>query len=67
MKRQWSDLELEMDGSLNHFEPLPKTANEYRTHVVHWYQDLACTIDYLETRDDIDRDNLAHFGSSRCS
>lgn len=38
--------------------------NTYRDHVVHWAKDLGRTIDYLETRDDIDADKLAYFGFS---
>jgi pimeloyl-ACP methyl ester carboxylesterase len=29
-----------------------------------WWKDLARSIDYLQTRDDIDHDKLAYFGSS---
>ncbi|HEY5565362.1 MAG TPA: hypothetical protein VIL33_07200 [Rhodothermia bacterium] len=42
-------------------------ANEtvfYKDHVNMWAKDFMRSIDYLETRDDIDADNLAYFGWS---
>ena len=33
--------------------------NLYRDHVVDWSKDLGRSIDYLETRPDIDRSKLA--------
>jgi predicted esterase len=36
----------------------------YREHVIHWAKDLGRSIDYLETRSDIDAANLAYFGYS---
>jgi predicted esterase len=38
--------------------------NTYRDHVVHWAKDLGRTLDYLETRGDIDTDKLAYLGFS---
>jgi dienelactone hydrolase len=38
--------------------------NFWKEHVIMWAKDLSRTIDYLETRDDIDADNLAYFGAS---
>ena len=37
---------------------------EYREHVIQWYKDLARSIDYLESRADIDTGKLAYFGFS---
>jgi len=39
-------------------------SNLYRDHVIAWAQDLGRTIDYLETRDDIDSERLAYLGFS---
>ena len=39
-------------------------SNEHRDHVMMWRQDIGRTIDYLETRDDIDVDRLSYFGHS---
>ena len=36
----------------------------YKEHVIQWYKDLARSIDYLETRTDIDTDKLAYYGFS---
>jgi len=36
----------------------------YREHVVEWYQDLARTLDYVETRADLDSSRIAYFGFS---
>jgi dipeptidyl aminopeptidase/acylaminoacyl peptidase len=36
----------------------------YRDVNIHWSQDLGRAIDYLETREDIDKDKLAFFGLS---
>jgi dienelactone hydrolase len=36
----------------------------YKNHVIMWAHDLSRSIDYLETRDDIDPDKLAYFGYS---
>jgi dienelactone hydrolase len=36
----------------------------YREHVVQWVKEVRRTIDYLETRDDVDADRLAYFGYS---
>ena len=42
----------------------PNTTNSYRDHVVAWSKDLGRSIDYLETRPEIDRNKLAYVGSS---
>ncbi len=39
-------------------------SNLYRDHVISWAKDLSRSIDYLETRDDIDADRLAYMGIS---
>jgi eukaryotic-like serine/threonine-protein kinase len=36
----------------------------YRDHVIDWSKDLGRTIDYLQTRKDIDHEKLAYFGLS---
>ena len=36
----------------------------YRDHVIHWAKDLGRSIDYLESRPDIDATKLAYFGYS---
>jgi hypothetical protein len=38
--------------------------NFYRDHVIAWSKDLARTIDYLETRQDLRTDHLAYYGLS---
>jgi dienelactone hydrolase len=38
--------------------------NSYRDHVFHWARDLGRTVDYLETRPDIDSDRLGFLGYS---
>ena len=43
---------------------LPAPTSAYRDHVIQWYKDLARSIDYLETRKDIDIRNLGFLGSS---
>jgi eukaryotic-like serine/threonine-protein kinase len=37
----------------------------YRERVIQWHQDLARTIDYAETRGDLDMSRLAYYGWSR--
>jgi dienelactone hydrolase len=43
---------------------MPNESNTYREHVVYWSKDLRRSIDYLETRPDIDTQRLAFFGVS---
>jgi len=38
--------------------------HSYKEHVIMWAKDLSRSIDYLETRDDIETDELAFVGSS---
>lgn len=43
---------------------MPNESNRYREHVVYWSKDLRRSIDYLESRPDIDTTRLAYFGVS---
>jgi dienelactone hydrolase len=43
---------------------LQDESNDHRDHVLHWRQDLARSLDYLETRPEIDRDRFAYLGVS---
>lgn len=38
--------------------------NSYRDHVFHWARDLGRTLDYLETRPEVDPDRLGYLGYS---
>lgn len=40
------------------------TSNQYRDFVIAWSKDLGRTIDYIETRSDLDADRLAYLGFS---
>ena len=42
----------------------PETTNHYRDYVIMWGKDLSRTIDYLETRRDIDPGRIAYYGLS---
>ncbi len=42
----------------------PALTSGYRDHVIQWYKDFARSIDYLETRKDIDSRKLGYFGTS---
>lgn len=42
----------------------PEETNFYKDHVIMWGKDLSRSIDYLETRDDIDTERLAYYGLS---
>ncbi len=42
----------------------PNTTSSWRDHVIAWSKDLGRSIDYLETRPEIDRNKLAYFGFS---
>ncbi len=42
----------------------PTATALYRDHLVMWAKDLSRTIDYLETRDDLDAARVAYFGLS---
>ena len=43
---------------------MPEETNSYTEHVVAWAKDLKRSIDYLETRSDIDTASLAYYGHS---
>jgi dienelactone hydrolase/tRNA A-37 threonylcarbamoyl transferase component Bud32 len=42
----------------------PRQTIEYRDHVKHWVQDASRTLDYLETRTDVDTARIAYYGMS---
>ena len=42
----------------------PDSSTSYRDHVIQWSKDLGRSIDYLESRPDIDRNKLAFYGYS---
>jgi pimeloyl-ACP methyl ester carboxylesterase len=42
----------------------PATTNTFREHVIAWAKDVRRSVDYLETRQDIDRERLAYVGIS---
>jgi len=42
----------------------PNETNFWKEHVIMWAKDLSRTIDYLETRDDIDTEKIAYYGQS---
>jgi len=46
------------------FASSPRPTNLYREHVTQWGKELRRTIDYLETRPDVDVEKLAYYGSS---
>ena len=43
---------------------MPDETNSYKEHVIQWAKDLRRSVDYLESRSDIDSDKLAYFGFS---
>jgi dienelactone hydrolase len=43
---------------------VPNETNAYREHVIMWVKDVRRSIDYLQTRPDIDTGKLAYFGHS---
>ncbi len=43
---------------------MPNESNFYKEHVIQWAKDVGRTIDYLESRNDIDSEKLAYFGLS---
>ena len=49
------------DGLNSHF---PNETIFYKEHVIMWSKDLRRSIDYLETRKDIDADRIAYYGQS---
>jgi predicted esterase/predicted Ser/Thr protein kinase len=45
-------------------DSVPNETNSYRDHVIQWEQDLSRSLDYLESRSEIDSDKLAYYGFS---
>jgi cephalosporin-C deacetylase-like acetyl esterase len=43
---------------------LPRESTRYKDHMIMWGKDLARSIDYLESRDDIDSERIAYYGLS---
>jgi cephalosporin-C deacetylase-like acetyl esterase len=43
---------------------IPNTSSSWRDHVIAWSKDLGRSIDYLETRPEIDRTKLGYLGAS---
>jgi dienelactone hydrolase len=46
------------------FEPPEYTPSALRDRMIRWSQDLARTIDYIETRPDFDAGKIAYYGFS---
>ena len=46
------------------FIPPNFSVSSARDHIIIWYKDLAKTLDYLKTRQDIDARNIGYYGSS---
>jgi cephalosporin-C deacetylase-like acetyl esterase len=42
----------------------PSRTDFYREHVFDWYKDLARTLDYIQTRSDLDSNRIAYYGLS---
>jgi len=42
----------------------PNLTTAYRDHVIHWYKDFARSLDYIETRKDINAGKLGYYGIS---
>jgi Dipeptidyl aminopeptidases/acylaminoacyl-peptidases len=42
----------------------PNLTTSYRDHIIQWYKDFARSLDYLETRKDINAGKLGYFGYS---
>ena len=40
------------------------TPSDHHTHILLWWKDLSRSMDYLETREDIDAERIAYMGSS---
>jgi dienelactone hydrolase len=51
-----------MDGFSPYAQEISRS--DHHEHFIMWHKDLSRSLDYLETRDDIDMDRLAYFGSS---
>jgi pimeloyl-ACP methyl ester carboxylesterase len=51
-------------GMYERYVPFARAPNEWRDMMLMWSKDLGRTIDYLETRDDIEDDKLAYYAFS---
>ena len=51
-------------GMYERHVPFSRAPNEWRDLMIQWSKDLSRTIDYLETRADVDGDRLAYYGFS---
>jgi hypothetical protein len=51
-------------GMYERFVGFPFEINQWRDMMIMWSKDLARTIDYLETRDDLDHERIAYYGFS---
>jgi formylglycine-generating enzyme required for sulfatase activity/dienelactone hydrolase len=51
-------------GMYERFEPFKRAGTEWRDRFIQWSKDLGRTIDYLETREDLDHERLAYYGFS---
>ena len=51
-------------GTYERFVGFPFEPNQWRDMMIMWSKDLGRTVDYLETRDDIDHEKLAYHGFS---
>jgi dienelactone hydrolase len=47
-----------------HWRTLPHESSAYRDITLQWHKDLSRTIDYLETRPDIDAEKIGYYGLS---
>jgi dipeptidyl aminopeptidase/acylaminoacyl peptidase len=47
-----------------HLEPRPTAPNLRRDLVIQWSKEVGRTVDYLETRPDVDRTKIAYYGMS---
>jgi eukaryotic-like serine/threonine-protein kinase len=52
------------DGMYERFEPMGRSLTERRDRIIRWRQDIGRTIDYLETRGDLDARRIAYYGFS---
>lgn len=51
-------------GTYERHQPFSFAPNEWRDIIVSWSKDFSRTVDYLETRDDIDTEKLGYYGFS---
>jgi formylglycine-generating enzyme required for sulfatase activity/dienelactone hydrolase len=52
------------DGLKDGYSGYPNTSSSYRDHVIMWSKDVARSLDYLETRPDLDQNAFGYFGFS---